>query len=174
VVSGELVVKYKLRTFSQLAPWSVENDYFVAGVNPSWSVVNSLCDTYPYGGDLRTNPSDAVYGNANLTGYVCVRDTAFGNDVNAFLQARGDVEICCAMAQSTWERYQLTPQEVALLQGQNNVWSEDGTVEVVYSHSIPQGEPFRYRVPGNYEITYTTEDECGNSTETTREINVSN
>lgn len=62
----------------------------------------------------------------------------------------------------TPQTYQLTPQQIDTLIGQNNIWSEDGRVEVIYAKSIPQGEPYEYPVEGDYSVWYHAEDECGN------------
>lgn len=64
---------------------------------------------------------------------------------------------------------QLTPQEVKSLIGENNVWSEDGKVQVVYSTPLEDGlSQFDYE--GVYPITYHTEDSCGNETDVTRYV----
>lgn len=66
---------------------------------------------------------------------------------------------------------QLTPQEVELLLGTNNVWS-DGMVTVAYPANIPDGA-YNYPFDGAYEITYHAEDECGNETTEVRQVIVS-
>ena len=64
---------------------------------------------------------------------------------------------------------QLTPQEVKSLIGENNVWSEEGKVQVVYSTPLEEGlSQFDYE--GVYPITYHTEDSCGNETDVTRYV----
>lgn len=73
---------------------------------------------------------------------------------------------------STPQTYQLTPQEVRTLLGTNNVWSDAGTVEIVYSKPI--GGATQFDIKGVYPITYHTEDECGNETTVTRELIVAN
>jgi hypothetical protein len=44
------------------------------------------------------------------------------------------VEVCYELA--TPQTYQLTPTEIALLQGQNNVWADTGDTEVTYKADI--------------------------------------
>ena len=44
------------------------------------------------------------------------------------------VQFVCELA--TPQTYQLTPTEVALLKGQNNVWTDSGEVEVTYKADI--------------------------------------
>ena len=44
------------------------------------------------------------------------------------------VQFVCELA--TPQTYQLTPTEVSLLKGQNNVWTDSGEVEVTYKADI--------------------------------------
>ena len=66
--------------------------------------------------------------------------------------------------------YFLTNQEIALFEGQNNVWSDSGDVRVVYQESMPIGESIEYETVGERIITYTATDVCGNTSEVEREI----
>ena len=72
---------------------------------------------------------------------------------------------------STPQTIQLTPQQVMLLHGNNNVWS-DGEVTVVYSLEIPTDGEVSYPLEGEYEITYSATDKCGNVGEAIRQITV--
>lgn len=43
-------------------------------------------------------------------------------------------QLCYELASP--QTYQLTPTEIALLKGQNNVWTDSGEVEVTYNADI--------------------------------------
>ena len=70
----------------------------------------------------------------------------------------------------TPQTYQLTPTEIALLKGTNNVWCDSGNVRVVYQESMSIGESIEYETVGERIITYTATDVCGNTSEVEREI----
>ena len=72
---------------------------------------------------------------------------------------------------ATPQTIQLTPQQVMLLTGNNNVWS-DGEVEMVYSVELPTDGEVSYPLEGEYEITYSATDKCGNIGEAIRHITV--
>lgn len=44
------------------------------------------------------------------------------------------VQFVCELA--TAQTYQLTPTEITLLKGQNNVWTDCGSVEVTYKADV--------------------------------------
>lgn len=71
---------------------------------------------------------------------------------------------------ATPQTIQLTPTEIALLEGTNNVWCDTGEVRVVYQESMPIGESIEYETVGERIITYTATDVCGNTSEVEREI----
>ena len=48
--------------------------------------------------------------------------------------ANNNVQLCYKLA--TPQTYQLTPTEIALLKGQNNVWCDTGEVEVTYKADV--------------------------------------
>ena len=79
----------------------------------------------------------------------------------------GNVQICYELASP--QTYQLTPQQVTALLGDNNVWADTGDVAVEYPIEMPDGA-FTFPTDGAYEITYHAEDECGNETTETRLI----
>lgn len=112
--------------------------------------------------------SDAFVSSNENNVIICgIKTITTVEDWKAYL-AENPLQVCYYLA--TPQTYQLTPQEVQLLLGQNNVWSNAGEVEVVYKHSIPQGESYQYIEEGNYTITYEAEDECGNKRTVTRDI----
>lgn len=76
--------------------------------------------------------------------------------------------ICYELAQP--QTYQLTPTEVELLKGTNNVWSDCGDTEVVYEEEMPSSGSVEYLTVGERVIKYTATDECGNTTEAQRTV----
>lgn len=72
---------------------------------------------------------------------------------------------------TTPTQYQLTPQQVDSLLGDNVVYADSGDVAVVYSKSIAE-EEVDFNVDGIYAVKYEAEDECGNETTVTRLIYV--
>lgn len=129
-----------------------------------------ICSAYQTG----VSPSAIYYGTA--TNHVAIDANARvrasriddSTDASAFKTAMSGVQLCYQLA--TPQTYQLTPTQVDLLLGQNNVWSDAGEVVVVYWHTIPQGESYQYIESGNYTVTYEAEDECGNKRTVTRDI----
>lgn len=94
--------------------------------------------------------------------------TEVHNAVNSYLQSN-PLTICYRIANP--QTIQLTPQQVQLLLGTNNVWS-DGDVEVIYSKPLEGAT--QLDIEGVYPITYHTEDSCGNETTETRYVIVAN
>lgn len=68
-------------------------------------------------------------------------------------------------------KLQLTPQQVMLLTGGNNLWS-DGDLTMVYSTEVPTEGDITYPLEGEYTLTYRVTDKCGNVGEATRQITV--
>ena len=56
------------------------------------------------------------------------------SDATSFKTAMSGVQLCYEFA--TPQTYQLTPTEVALLEGQNNIWTDSGEVEVTYKADV--------------------------------------
>lgn len=72
---------------------------------------------------------------------------------------------------ATPQTIQLTPQQVMLLTGDNNLWS-DGNITMVYSAEVPTEGDITYPLEGEYTLTYRVTDKCGNVGEETRQITV--
>ena len=72
-------------------------------------------------------------GDANEVQQIQIKDDRF-TDATSFKQAMSGVQLVYELA--TPQTYQLTPTEVELLLGNNNVWSEDGEVSVTYALDI--------------------------------------
>ena len=64
--------------------------------------------------------------------YLCI--CADYETASEFKTANADVQLCYELA--TPQTYQLTPTEIALLKGQNNVWTDSGEVEVTYKADV--------------------------------------
>lgn len=62
-------------------------------------------------------------------GGVYIRDERY-NNVSDFISGVGDQTICYPLAEPI--EYQLTPQEVRTLLGENNIWSDGGDISVEY------------------------------------------
>ncbi len=79
------------------------------------------CNIAPYG----YSTQDTVHWYINESS---------GTTLNMFIpiDATGDITIECVAELAEYLTYQLTPTEVALLQGQNNVWTDTGNTTVTY------------------------------------------
>lgn len=67
--------------------------------------------------------------------YICVYDEAKAEmTANEFKTAMSGVQLCYELAIP--QTYQLTPTEVTLLKGTNNVWCDSGDVEVTYKADV--------------------------------------
>ncbi len=109
-----------------------------------------------------TDATSGARGNINVV------DDAY-SDTASFKTAMNGVQLVYELA--TPQTIQLTPQQVMLLHGTNNVWS-DGEVTMVYSIEIPTDGEVSYPLEGEYEITYSATDKCGNVGEAIRQITV--
>lgn len=91
---------------------------------------NLLCSNYA---TVKNNPYTNAYGTIRATSEhsrngIKISDAAY-TDTNAFTAAMSGVQLCYELA--TPQTYQLDPQTISLLHGNNNVWS-DGEVELTY------------------------------------------
>ena len=71
-------------------------------------------------------------GDANEVQQIQIKDDRF-TDATSFKQAMSGVQLCYELA--TPQTYQLDPQTISLLHGNNNVWS-DGEVELTYNADV--------------------------------------
>lgn len=149
VVSGELVVDRAMADLGSLAwNFSPSTQTMYSNVS-SWSqpiknntdadvVANILCENYApdTGARVYSRAEDGIISYLNHPGYggnlLRIYDSNY-TDSTAFKQALSGVMLCYELA--TPQTIQLTPQEVELLTGTNNVWS-DGNVTLVYSADI--------------------------------------
>lgn len=92
-----------------------------------------ICSKYPVSATTTVNSTMTDESMLRYNGYVYIRDTSFA-DTATFKTAMNGVQLVYELA--TPQTYQLTPQAIALLTGDNNVWSEDGSIEVKYRANI--------------------------------------
>lgn len=112
---------------------------------------------------------EIVFGSGN--GFIYVRDSRATTIAEyQSLLASNNVTITYPLA--TPQTIQLTPRDIALLNGINNAWTDGEKVRVVWEKDLPQGI-VQYPLEGDYTITYEAEDECGNKAVVVREIEVS-
>ena len=186
IVTGELVVDRAMVDLGTLT-WvykssgTVVAPYFYASARTlgikrrgtfQTTVHNIICSKYATvkrDGTVFVDGTICADGDVNAVTEVQIKDFAYGTDATAFKASLNGVQLVYELA--TPLAYQLTPQEVKLLLGNNNVWS-DGEVTVAYPTNIPDGA-YNYPFDGVYEITYHAEDKCGNETTEVRQVIVS-
>ena len=94
--------------------------------------INAICSKYPV--VIRTSSTfvdGTLCGDGTVTEVrqIQIKDTAYTN-ATTFKSAMNGVQLVYELA--TPQTYQLTPQQVNTLVGQNNVWSEQGNIELSY------------------------------------------
>ena len=131
VVSGVLNITSQKLKFSDLN-WAYISSLglFDAALTNTYkdNPQNCVCDTYKFIGSyvgIAENQMGYLY-----TRSIGVKDSTFGTDVNAFIQARGNVEFTVELR--TPIEVQLTPTEVDTLLGSNNIWADTGDVVAEY------------------------------------------
>lgn len=83
-------------------------------------------------GTVRNYPDGSICGFTNPDAYyhrIYVKDTRF-NDANEFSNEVNGVYACYKLA--TPQTIQLTPQEINLLKGINNIWTDGDSIELTY------------------------------------------
>ena len=95
-------------------------------------VINAQCSRYKVISSNQSYNHNAGIGISvtNTDGTIYVYDDAY-TDSNAFRTAMSGVQFCYPLA--TPLTYQLTPTQVAVLTGTNNVWSTGDSVSVTYT-----------------------------------------
>lgn len=138
VVSGELVVDRAMVDLGTL-DWNKDANHFYSSIvtdakAPSSNGVVANIVSSNYGADTATRVSaETVDGTIamNANRRILVYDSTLSSGTASdFKTAMSGVQLCYELA--TPQTYQLTPQEVQLLLGQNNVWTDCGSVEVTY------------------------------------------
>lgn len=116
--------------------WSINNGvanvYFAdyKSTSASDSAICSLAKGYVSSGSVPSNVFAFVTGNANKRLYFInmnLVNVSTDAEFEAWL-ASAQPEICYELA--TPKTYQLTPQEISVLLGQNNIWSDTGAITV--------------------------------------------
>ena len=137
LISGTLVVDRKLLALGSLE-WTylASSTLFYANIpNDASSVgdgdANALCSCYERGrySTLTNNQFFINDDDFSSTKRICVRDTRYTNATQFKNAMNGQTAIYTL---ETPQTYQLTPQQVNTLVGANNVWSEQGSLELSY------------------------------------------
>ena len=151
VVSGELTLTHGAVTFdgtngtySFLSSGRVNIDYADLGYKHEVNALIGLSNLYTEVGQKGTNSQfdtlvasmDGVFdfNNTLTASAIRIKDSRFTSlDTAKGILANTPLQVVYELA--TPQTYQLTPQEVQTLLGDNNIWS-DGQVEVVYKADI--------------------------------------
>ena len=137
LISGTLVVDRKLLALGSLEwTYHASSTLFYATIpNDASSVgegdANALCSCYERGrySTLTNNQFFINDSDFSSTKRICVRDTRYTNATQFKNAMNGQTAIYTL---ETPQTYQLTPQQVNTLVGTNNVWSEQGNIELSY------------------------------------------
>ena len=138
VVSGVLTVDRANIDMGSLT-WTYSNSFFrTDGITATvkrppnnQTKVNAICSAYPIMTWTAISGTDTDLA-VDTTGRMIVANPNI-TSLSDFQTAINGVQLCYELATPT--TYQLTPTEVSLLLGENNVWS-DGDVTVVYNADI--------------------------------------
>ena len=144
VVSGLLTVDRAIITFNGSESWGTGSagggTTFISPILPSVGLndtthkqLYNMAEWVQYAdrNGMLLNPSNnKIYVGSALTA------SAFNSDLATFKTYLGNnpLQVCYYLA--TPQTYQLTPQQIQTLLGQNNVWSDAGEVEVTYNIPI--------------------------------------
>lgn len=143
LVSGVLTIDRKIVDMSSLNwsyyssnPNTARFSAWFAGVKPydNAVVADVLCSIYPADSynHVSTHYADKTIAIANDAG-VYVYDSSY-TDATTFKNAMNGVQLCYELATPT--TYQLTPQQIDTLKGQNNITATSGQVSVTYKADI--------------------------------------
>lgn len=137
VKAGKMTVDRVITTALNSLSWEYRTgeyaySYFASSLNDKKAgSIKMLCSQYKTAtGGRNTLTSDgmiAPYNISNSKG-ICIRDDAY-SDAATFAASLSGVQLVYELATPT--TIQLTPQQVELLQGENNIWS-DGEMTLVY------------------------------------------
>lgn len=167
VVTGVLTVDWIYKEYNGTEEWheaSTNTYYYLFGQQPSKSNTDTtqksnifVAGGYGYEGynKFRAQTNGAVVvGNKNEDGTVgrWADATAFKSFLAGLYSAGTPFAVCYELA--TPLTYQLTPTQVAVLAGTNNVWSDGGPITIVYAlDEVPQNMPPSTAIFG--DIFYT-------------------
>lgn len=139
VTKGLLTVDYGIVDLGSLSYTYVSTanyQYFWANVSGMKSITSGtmfgLSDRFDWKGvttttDIQNNPDNTI---GTYNGQVRIKCTSY-TDKNAFKTAMNGAQFCYELA--TPQTYNVSPQQIQLLQGTNNVWSDSGDVDVKYA-----------------------------------------
>lgn len=145
VTTGVLTVtmaEVDLGTLTWNAFGEIYSDGFYTALNDGYlsptvyGSANGICEAYQAEVAQIANLSDKFFtlGSRNVynnRGSIMLRDSAYSYDnVSALQSALSGVHLVYELA--TPQTYQLTPTEVEMLLGENNVWADTGDSTVVY------------------------------------------
>ena len=138
LVSGTLVVDKAMVDLGSLEWQSNQTGvFYTVAFNSAYMpqgstsfVANALCTQYVVSARETVVNQDKQFSfNYSDTKYITVHDTAYTNAAT-FKSAMNGVQLVYELA--TPQTYQLTPQQINTLVGTNNVWSEQGNIELSY------------------------------------------
>lgn len=145
VVSGVLTVTHEAVDLGSLT-WTYRsaNKFFYTSVSGKKTYQSATdypilkTSIYPFEGNIGIGADTTVDGaiwNRSAQGStdIIIKDTAY-SDATVFKTAMSGQTLYYPLA--TPQTYQLTPQEVALLKGQNNLWCDSGNIDVSYYADI--------------------------------------
>ena len=132
VVTGELVIDRALVDLGSLT-WRFYNNIFYHSLGegvmtPSIDMPCDIYGTLSPSGVLSQRRDQSVWAQTSIDGTIVIDDRNYTN-ATALKNALVGHQLCYLLA--TPQTVQLTPQEVMLLLGDNNVWS-DGDVVMIY------------------------------------------
>ena len=135
VVSGLLTVDRVITTVGELTWGSVSGVFYSNTINGyrKKGANNIICSSYATS-NVQSWPSvedKHIVGNI-ANGNIYIKDTTY-NDVSSFTSAMSGVQLVYELAEP--QTYTLTAQQVALLMGTNNVWSDAGEVTLEYGQN---------------------------------------
>ena len=141
VVSGELVVDRVVKTVAECGfIWQGANNRFYTSslkddiLIPQSTSTNLICEALPAvpdGTPLAQRPNNAI--SVASSGNVFIANPTYTSKQD-LESAIGTTKVSYELKEPT--TIQLTPTEIALLKGQNNVWTDSGEVEVTYKADI--------------------------------------
>lgn len=134
LISGTLVVDKAMVDLGSLS-WTYNTEYVIpffytalSNINGKPNNTNMMSSIYtPKQGFWNIAGSDMCVASSNT--YLNISNSTY-TDATTFKSAMNGVQLVYELA--TPQTYQLTPQQVNTLVGTNNVWSEQGNIELSY------------------------------------------
>ena len=169
IVRGELVVTHKLVTLNGDSTYYYQangtTEYtslvFINFTDKKFGVSNGISDTFVFGSNYTVGTFGGRVGNGGVEFRLPPSVPNTSGSLKAWF-VDNPAQFCYELAEP--QRYPLTPQEVELLLGENNVWADTGDIKVIYEKEMPASGNIEYLTAGFKIITYTATDECGNQT----------